>query len=196
MNLGHQRFATLDGYGDDAPTEMAGIGKKLKKLRNAVSKTVRKVHGVDVAKKALGKKTYGKIKKRGQKLEKFAKRNGVKIAGAVATVATGGAAAPALLAAAKSMAVSEAARKLAQKHAEKKQKKMMKAAERQIDREAAAYEASLDRQDAATAAQQAAAGSASGPVTQPPAEPAAKPSGAGWMLPAALIGTVAAVALG
>lgn len=192
MNLGHQQFATMDGLSGH-PAEMAGIGKKLKKLRRKVSKVARKVTGADLVKKAIGKKRYASIKKRGQKLEKFGKRHGMAIAGAVATVATGGAAAPAVIGSFKSIAAGEAVRKIAAKRNARKQKKMMRSADRQIDREAAAYEASLARQDAA-AEQQASATEATAASQDTDAAPAEKKSGSGWVLPAALM-SAAAMAL-
>ena len=201
------RFDGLDalaGY-DDAP-ELAGIGKKLKKARRKLTKVARKVSGVHLVKKALPKKAYGKIRKVGQKAEKFAKRNGVAIAGAVATVATGGAAAPAMIAAMKSMAASETMRKVAQKRGKKKLKKATAKANDQINQQAAQYEADLERQDAAAAAadnagpestapQWAGTGGGGGasqqPATDTPDTNPDAPKRSAWILPALGIGAAA-----
>lgn len=193
MNVQPQTvFARFDGLdalaGYEDGDELAGIGKKLKKLRRKVGNVSRKISGVSLFKKAVPKKIYAKARRVGQKAELFGKRNGVAIAGAVATVATGGAAAPALVAALQKTAASEAMRKIARKRGKKEQKKMIGKANAEADRQAAQYEAELNRQDAARATASTGGGGEPATATQDTED---TPKRSSWILPTLGIGAAA-----
>lgn len=173
----HNAFARFDGldamagYGE--PAEMAGLGKKLKKLKKKVSKAVGKV-----AKIIPGAALLAPNKKN---LKNAAK--GMAVGAAIGAAVIGG---PKAISAA--MKISKAVK------AKKQQKQAMQTAEADIESQAAQYEAELERQDAAAvmAPQWSSQGSTGG------ASAAARPQGTDsttaapeknkWILPAVGIG--------
>lgn len=196
----HHGFARFDGLdalaGYDDRAELAGIGKKLKKLHKKVSKAsvgkkvFEKSH--KLRRKLEAKTMPKKLLNIHQKTEKFVKRNALTVAGAVATVATGGAAAPALVAALQKTAASEAMRKIAKKRGQKQRKKMIGKANAEADRQAAQYEAELERQDAARASATASTGGGgAADPSQPDAATPDTPKRSGWILPTLGIGAAA-----
>lgn len=169
---------------------LEGWGKIKKKLKLNKLKTRK------LTKKVIGKKNYDKLKQTGHGLKDGVKRNALAIGAGVLTVATGGAAAPALIAAGKKMAATEVVRKVVKRKAEKDQKKALKAmiaaqkiADRNAEAEAEAEQEAEDSAPASISAPSSGASYGAGPsataARQGEAAPAAaaeekKPNYLGW----------------
>lgn len=176
----HHTFAKFDGldalagYGE--PVEMAGLGKKLKKLKKKVSKVVTKV-----AKIIPGASLLSPSKKSFKNAAK-----GLAIGAALGTAVIGG---PKAINAA--MKISKAVK------ARKQQKQAVATANAEVEQQAAQYEAELERQDTAAVVmapqwssqgRSSSAGASYAPSQDATSSAAAEPDKNKWILPAVGIG--------